>query len=85
MAEDNKISLRDAEGLSDAYEWVFNGLRSGTLESRTANAMTQTIKGATELRVKIPLKYVDMVVKARMKKIEVPKLPVGLIAGIDSE
>lgn len=76
---DDKISLKDSAGISDAYEWVFNGLRAGTLESRTANAMTQTLKGATELRVKIPLKYVDMVVKARMKKIEVPRLPEGIV------
>jgi hypothetical protein len=73
-------SLRTVSDLTKAHEWLFNAQRDGGLDSKTADALNTTLKGATYLQVKLKLDALKIFVQARTKKIEIPTylLPEGL-------
>lgn len=82
MSKENKapVRLRTADEINDAYEYLFNKQRDGEIDSKQADALNTTLKGATYLRVKLRMDLLKIVVQAAQKKIIIPEhlLPDGL-------
>ena len=72
--------LRSVADLTKAHEWLFNAQRSGELDSKTADALNTTLKGAMYLQVKLRLDALKIFTQAAIKKVEIPSylLPEGL-------
>lgn len=66
------IDLRTREGLNEAIGFVYAQQREGRIDPKTADALNTTIKTSMDLNVKLPLKLFDIVVKAKMKKVDIP-------------
>jgi hypothetical protein len=64
--------LRTREGLNEAIGYIYEQQKAGKIDPKTADALNTTVKTSMELNVKLPLKLFDIVVKARMKKLELP-------------
>lgn len=73
MAGDKKhVDLRTRDGLNDALAHVYEQQSEGKLDAKSADALNTTIRTSMELNVKLPMKLFETVVKARMKKLELP-------------
>jgi len=76
-----QISLKTADEILSARELVAEGLFSGKLDPRIANAINVTLAGAQKLKVELPLKYMQIIIQAKKLKIEdIPQLPEGVLA-----
>lgn len=67
-----QVRLRTVEDLTDATEWLFTQQRGGTIDSKTADALNTTLKGATYLRATLPLKIAELIVRSSIKKVTIP-------------
>lgn len=65
-------NLRTREGLNEAIEFVYQEQKDGRLDAKSADALNTTIRTSMELNVKLPMKLFDTVVKARLKKLDLP-------------
>jgi hypothetical protein len=83
----DKVDLRTRDGLNQAISWIYEQQREGKIDPKTADSLNTTIKTGMELNVKLPLKLFDIVVKARIKKIDTPQgiLPPWILPEITSE
>ena len=77
--EKGPTQIRTIDQISEQQEWLLWAQREGRIDSKAGDALNTTLKGIMELRVKIPIKYVDMMLKASIKKVALPKLPKGLL------
>ncbi len=66
------VSLRNADQISDAYEWLHAQQKAGTIDATRANGMNATLKGVKSLRVDVPLKLIELGIKAHKSKAELP-------------
>lgn len=85
MASNNAtvdIKLRTVAQLRDAHEWLFNQQKQGGIDAKTADALNTTLKGAVYLGAALPLKALDLVIKARTKKVDIPE---GMLPELASE
>lgn len=79
MAKEHKqedIKLRSIDDLSTAHEWLINKQRNGEIDSKTADAMNTTLKGAVYLNGKLRMDYAKLWLHAQIKKVE---MPVGIL------
>jgi len=65
--------LRTTDELSAAHEWLFNQQKDGKIDSKTADALNTTLKGAVYLNGKLKLDALKLYVQAEIKKIAIPK------------
>lgn len=73
MAESkSSMKLRTVGDLVDAHEWLFNEQRSNSIDSKTADALNTTLKGATYLLGKLRLDYAKLLLQSQIKKINLP-------------
>lgn len=75
---DENLPLRTVSDLSAAHEWLFNKQRNNEIDSKTADAMNTTLKGAVYLNAKLKLEAAKLFLAAKIKKAEIPErlLPV---------
>lgn len=66
------MPLRTVADISDAQEWLFNSQRDGVIDTKTADGMNTTLKGVVYLKATLPLKIFEAMVRAQIKKINVP-------------
>lgn len=66
------MPLRTVADISDAQEWLFNSQREGVIDTKTADGMNTTLKGVVYLKATLPLKIFEAMVRAQIKKINVP-------------
>lgn len=66
------MPLKTITDLNNAMEWLWNEQRVGAIDSRSADALNTTLKGAMYLRATLPLKVFEAMVRAQIKKINVP-------------
>lgn len=71
-AKEQDIKLRTIADLSNAHEWLINKQRNGEIDSKTADAMNTTLKGAVYLNGKLKMDYAKLIVQAQIKKIQIP-------------
>lgn len=69
------IKLRTVEDLNEALEWLYEQQKDGKIDAKTADALNTTIKQATYLNGKLRLDYLKLVLSAKIKKIELPHVP----------
>ena len=73
MPEPQKhVPLRTVGDIISAQEQVYNAIQNGSLDSKTADALNTTLKGATYLLAKLRLDVAKLLVQAKIKKIELP-------------
>lgn len=70
---DRLTKLRTTDELSAAHEWLFNQQKQGKIDSKTADALNTTLKGAVYLNGKLKLDALKLFVQAEIKKIQIPK------------
>jgi len=70
--ESQIVPLRNASQVTEAYEWLHAQQRAGTIDATRANGMNATLKGVTKLRVEIPMKLIELSIKAQKNKAELP-------------
>lgn len=70
-----RIQLRTIDDLNGAVEYVYNQVRGGKLDGKTADALNTTIKQAVYLNGKLKLDYLKLMLTAKIKKIELPTVP----------
>ena len=73
MSEEKKIPLRSVPDLVNAHEWLFNQQKENKIDSKTADALNTTLKGAVYLNAKLKLDAAKIFMNAQIKKIEIPK------------
>lgn len=82
MAEkkEQKVSLRTADDLTGAHEYLFNKQLNGQIDSKQADGMNTTLKGAVYLRVKLRMDLLKIIVQAAKSKVKIPEnlLPDGM-------
>jgi hypothetical protein len=66
------FDTNNRESTQDAYTYVLNGLVNGTLDTKTADSITQSLRGSVRLRHEIPLKTLELLIRAHGKKVTVP-------------
>ena len=71
--EKQELKLAGVEQISDAYEWLFNAQKNGTVDAKTADALNTTLKGATYLRVKLRMDAAKLLIQAQIKKVSIPQ------------
>lgn len=72
MADEKRMRLRTIEDLTEAHEWLFQKQRDGKIDSKTADALNTTLKGATYLNGKLKIDYAKIMLQAEIKKISLP-------------
>lgn len=74
MASDKVVpkKLRSVSEITEAYEWLFDAQREGSLDTKRADGLNTTLKGITKLRVEIPMKLATLYFQSQVKKITVP-------------
>ena len=70
------LDLKSREGLNEAIAYIYEQQKEGRIDPKTADALNTTVKTSIELNVKLPMKLFDTVVKARLKKLD---LPMGIL------
>lgn len=75
MAQETKIKLRTISDLNEALEWLYEQQKTGQIDAKTADALNTTIKQASYLNGKLKLDYVKLWLTAKIKKIELPSIP----------
>jgi hypothetical protein len=70
--EKETIKLQSIEDLTSAHEWLFNKQRNGEIDSKSADGINTTLKGAVYLRGKLRLDYAKLLLQAKIKKVELP-------------
>lgn len=65
--------LRTIEDLKLAHEYLFRRQDSGSLDSKSADAMNTTLRGAVYLNATLPLAAAKLFVQAKIKKISIPE------------
>jgi len=78
----HKANLRSVNGINDALEDTWEMQQAGKIDGKAADARNTTLRSAIELNVKYPLKVLDLFVKARMKKIDIPE---GMLPDLSHE
>ena len=74
MAE-KPIKLRTIDDLSEALEWLYAQQKDSKIDAKTADALNTTIKQATYLHGKLKLDYLKLLLSAKIKKIDLPRVP----------
>lgn len=74
------MKLRTIEDLASAHEWLINKQRKGEIDSKAADGMNTTLKGATYLMGKLKMDYAKLWVQAQIKKIQIP---VGVLPDVN--
>ena len=72
VSEVNIVRLRNINDLTTATEWLYSQQQGGTLDATRANAMGNVLKGAYKLRVEVPLKLMELSLKAQKLKATLP-------------
>jgi hypothetical protein len=72
----NEIKLRTVDDLTNALEWLYQEQKEGRIDAKTADALNTTIKQATYLNGKLKLDYLKLMLTAKIKKIDLPALPI---------
>lgn len=72
---DTVIKLRTVDDLNKALEWLYNQQKEGTIDAKTADALNTTLKQSAYLNGKLKLDYLKLMLTAKIKKIELPNLP----------
>jgi len=67
-----KIKLKTLRDVEDASGWVFNQLKEGTMDAKTADALNTTLKGLYFMKGKLRLDYLKLVFQAKVKKVDIP-------------
>lgn len=79
--------LKTVADLASAQEWLFNEQKNGVIDSKTADGLNTTLKGCMYLKATLPLKIFECMIRASVKKVEIPQglLPViGQLSGSGS-
>jgi hypothetical protein len=66
------MRLRTPEDLTLAHEWLLNQQRDGKIDSKTADGINTTLKGATYLNAKLRIDAAKLFLQAAIKKVEIP-------------
>jgi hypothetical protein len=72
MAEKTKKRLRTPAEISEANEDLYNDVRNGQIDNKTADACNTVIKSQIYLNVKLRMDYLKIYTQAAMKKITLP-------------
>ena len=67
MAEKKLFKLKSINDLNDAHEWLLNKQIDGTIDSKTADAINTTLKGAVYINAKLRLDAAKIMVQAHVK------------------
>jgi hypothetical protein len=59
--------------ITEAYEWLYTQQKRGAIDTKRADGLNTTLKGVQKLRVEIPLKLADLIMKAQLKKVDLPE------------
>jgi len=73
MAEQKIMKLRSIADLSDAHEWLFNRQVGNHIDSKAADAINTTLKGAVYLNAKLKLDAAKLIIQAQIKKVQLPE------------
>jgi hypothetical protein len=73
--------LRTIEELSAAHEWLFEQSRNGKIDTKTADVLNTTLKGATFLNGKLKLEYAKLYMASQVKKFDFPAGVLPILTG----
>ena len=66
------VRLRSIGDLLEAHEELFNAVRNGRIDNKTADALNTTLKGQSYLLGKLRLDAAKVILQASIKKIDIP-------------
>ena len=66
------MPLRTIEDLTRAHEWIMEKQLAGTLDSKTADSINTTLKGAVYLNAKLKIDAAKIFLQAQIKKVIIP-------------
>jgi hypothetical protein len=64
--------LRSIPDLVEAHEELYNHVRNGKIDNKTADALNTTLKGQTYLLAKLRLDAAKVMLQASIKKVDIP-------------
>lgn len=77
--------LKTVADLASAQEWLFNEQKNGMIDSRTADGLNTTLKGCMYLKATLPLKIFEAMIRASVKKVDVPQGLLPVISQISGD
>jgi hypothetical protein len=70
---ENKLPLRTLGDVISAQEWIFQNVQIGRIDQKTADALNTCVKGQSYLLGKLRLDVANLLVKASIKKVDLPE------------